>query len=145
MLKTTEDIDRILKVLLHDSIYSLMCEDNGPDKSDFELKIRDELFFMDDMDRCCFIAYPFTSQICWVHAHIIDKYRDQKYNLANQFFEGMKNYTISRKIMSSIPVIYKNIIVFSEKLGFTYHSCHRECYLKNGELHDCVIMIKDLY
>lgn len=145
MLEPVFDEQRILGVLLDDSIYPLIHEDTGPSKEGFVFKVKNELFFMDEDNRCCFIVYPYTSHIYWMHAHILEDHRKDKYELAERFFEGVKNYTKARKLMASIPKLWKNIIIYSEKNGFNAHSEHKKCYLKNGELHDTVIMTKDLY
>lgn len=145
MLSPVFDEDRIKSVILHDSVYPLIHEDTGPSKEDFVFKVKNELFFMDENNQCCFIVYPFTSHIFWMHAHILGEHRKDKYELAERFFEGVKKYTKARKLMASVPKLWKNIIVYSIKNGFEPHSEHKNCYLKYGDLHDVVIMIKDLY
>jgi len=138
------DQDRILKVLLDDSVYPLMGEDGMPNKEDFVFKTKDEVFFMDDDDRACFIVYPFTSQIFWMHAHILKHHRKDKYEIANMFFDAVRKYTKATKLMASVPELYKNIIAYSKNNDFKKVATIEKCYMKNGDLHDTVLMLKEL-
>lgn len=77
-----------------------------------------------------------------IHAQILPEFRDCAKESARKVLQWVLDYSPDKyqKLIATIPVIYPNVIKFTENAGFQREGVNRLSYRKHGELHDQVML-----
>ena len=132
-------IDRMeaSKVLFDPDIYDRATDDHSPPMHDFEMPDIEYMGGYVDGDLASLnIEHPFQDGTK-IHFNVLKPYRWAARELLDLTLEG-----INPPIYAEIPECFKSTINFAKNAGFKVMRVKQRAYLKNGELHDRYLMVR---
>ena len=143
IVERTLDVGEILSVLTNKEIFNVISED---DSSVDDLKvdvIKDYwLRIVDGHVLIGVVNFKPTTKRCYEgHIHILPQFRKTSSlqagdGIANWLTKNLSGYTIHTKT----PSCYPNVQAFLKRFQFESTGRFKGSWLKNGELHDLIIM-----
>lgn len=145
----TDDIDLINSVINHPDIFKMLVDDGT---KEIPIPFHPNIYYLaplitvpndgafDETPVGCMLFTPINS-ITWnPHIGIFPKYRGLGTQAMNLGVEWMFKNTPCRKIVAHPPVYNKPMIRVFEKCNFTYEGRSTKSVLRDGLLHDRLLM-----
>jgi len=86
------------------------------------------------------LCHPINNTTCMVHINIKREYRQRLGKQGGKLFlEYIVKKTDFQKVNAEVPVIYKNVAKFTEKMGFKIEGLNKKSINKNNTLHDQIM------
>ena len=141
IIERTRDIDLINTIMFDDDIFDTVSEDGTTkDRQRFDVYNEYWLKVLVNGELIGLYNLHHTNQSTLeAHVHILKKFRtdysaDSILKIYKWLVENCGSEVV--KFISSIPVIYPNVLMFCLSNGFTHEGVNRSSYLKNGVVHD---------
>jgi hypothetical protein len=85
-----------------------------------------------------------NSIVLIIHINIMKKHRANAFEIGNGLLRHLEKTCHKRfvKINAKIPVIFPDVVKYAEKNGFEKEGIDRMSYIKNGVVHDRVMLGK---
>lgn len=139
-IERTFNVDLIRAVVTEPRMWETVAEDNQ-EPTNYVPEVESEcwLHVKDNMETIGLFQFKALNAITLeVHPYILPEYRGKIANEAGrmhlQWFAD--NATRYKKLVGSIPTIYKNVKLYTLMLGYREEGINKSSYLKNGEVHD---------
>lgn len=133
----------IKRVLTVPALWNVITEDNSVAREDYEPLITDDMYYLliarGKEVIGMFVVHPLTATVCVGHANILPKYwgeREQNAAIGKAAIQWVWDNTEFHKIVTTVPVIYKHVLAYTQRIGMKREGMMRKSHLKRGELHD---------
>lgn len=138
-----EDIEAVERVFKNPEIYERISDDGSPDLVDFDIKPlleHESFYFLSPHPNMVFQYTPLNSIMYEIHVNVLKESRDMALELGLKTISYMFNETNCEKLVANIPDLFKDVIGFSFKGGFTREGLLSKAYKKNDILYDIHVM-----
>jgi hypothetical protein len=133
IVKPTENIEDIKRVLCNPSIYDTITDDNSPNIKDFEPPINDEYLYIGGYVENKIIGVMIYHEYLdgnKCHVQVLPEHRKEH---AKEFGEQSLKHRGTRPLYAEIPDLYKNVLDFALLNDFKVIKRIDSGFIKNGE------------
>lgn len=141
--KRTENVNLIESVLFESEMFLRITED-GQLIDDINIEIASHhlwlaLYYKNTL---CGIGWihPLSIATGQVHIHVLQNQRHHAVQCGIMMLDAMLNLTNHEKFNAEIPVVYPDVIKFTEKMGFKQEGVNRSSIYKDGQLVDQIYL-----
>ena len=141
----SEDWELIKKIVTHPRVYPAVSDDFSPPASEWEpIKHQDAWYVIarDGEDVLGLWALFPDSRICWkVHTCLLPKSYGERARVAVRGFSAwVWANTPCLRVITDVPDYNRLAMNFALEAGLTEFGVNRKAYMKNGKLHDLVML-----
>lgn len=138
------DNPRVIKrILTIPALWEVITEDNSLPAEEYEPLIHDQVIYLlikqGKKVLGLFVVHAMTGTVVIGHANILPAYwgnREMNKAIGEAAIQWVWDNTDFRKIITTVPVIYKHVLAYTQRIGMKREGIMRDSYLKNGQLHD---------
>ena len=144
-MERTYDRDMITDIMTVPAIWDTVAEDDQ-DPADFVADTDKECWLritnQNDEIIGVFNLHPMNSATLEIHAQVLPEHRREHSQDAGRAVLGWiyENAPEYKKLVAWVPDFYVNVLKYVSGFGFVIEGCNRKSYLKNGELHDLMLL-----
>lgn len=143
----THNSTLVRTILTVPALWDVIAEDNTPAVEDFDPVMHDQVYYLvatrGKKVLGLFVVHAMNTTIGMGHANILPKYwgeREQNKALGKAAIQWIWDNTEFKKIVTTVPVMYKQVLAYTQRIGMKREGVMRKGHLKNGELHDMYYM-----
>lgn len=135
---------RIIKrILTVPDLWELITEDDSPSPEEYEPIVHDSMYYLlarkGNKVIGLFVVHPLTTTLAIGHVNILpSQWGNRKQNklIGEKAIQWIWDNTEIDKIVATVPVIYKKVLAYTQRIGMKREGICRKSYKKHGELHD---------
>lgn len=142
-LVRTDNADLVRKILTVPKLYDVITEDNSPPRDEFQPIMHPDVIYLlavrDKKVLGVFVVHPLNRTVAVGHANFLPNQwgeREQNKQIGQAALQWVWDNTEYQKIVTTVPVIYKHVLAYTQRIGMKREGMMRKSHLKHGELHD---------
>ena len=139
----TEDVSLIESVLFDSEMFSRISED-GQLIDDINIEISSNHLWVALYHNEILLGigwiHPLSIATGMIHIHVSKQHRSHSYQCGMMMLDAMLSLTQHNKFNAEIPIIYRDVIKFTQKMGFQIEGTNRQSVYKNGQLVDQIYL-----
>lgn len=143
-LDRSKDYDLIQAIIQDPRIYDRLSDDGSPKREDFRPIESDQLIYLmvrDDRPLGLFMFVPQNAICIEVHTCLLpESWGSKAKEAGKRAGEWIFTNTPFRRIVTNVPRYNRLALRFAEQCGMTTFGVNPKSYLKNGELHDQIML-----
>ena len=137
MIERTEDVDFIRSVITHPRIWPWVSED-GQQPEDYEPLIHPLVHYLRSGDDGVVEFRAMGVAIYQGHVAMLPGVRSDDF--ARAAVQWMWDNTSAQKLYCQVPARNRHAVAYVRRAGFAPEGRLTDAYLKNGKLHDLIVM-----
>jgi RimJ/RimL family protein N-acetyltransferase len=141
IVERTYDVQLIESICFNPVIWETITEDDCTD-ADFDIDLNECWLKVTDKEVIgLYNLHPINGITLQIHPMILPEYRGEKaYRSGVQVLKWVIENTDYQKVFCYIPTLYRNVILFALRCGMVKEGINRRSWLKNGKIHDMVML-----
>lgn len=139
-LEVAQSPREAMPVLCNPDIYEVISCDGAPPIAEYEPE-EGPIYLLGKVNNetiGVMVLHQFGGFDWWVHFQVLPQFRKEwakkfGYQALRFAFRELEN---CKKLNAQIPIIYTNVVLFSQTFGFRFEGVNRQSYYKNGKCYD---------
>lgn len=139
----THNSDVVRRILTVPALYDVVMDDTAPAPEDYEPFMHETIYHLlavrGNKVLALFVIHPMNNTVAVMHANVLPKFwgeREQNAAIGKAVIQWVWDNTEFHKIVATVPVIYKKVLGYAQRIGMQREGIMRKSYMKDGELHD---------
>jgi len=144
VIERTTDAEYIKSCVTHPKIWEHSTDDGGLKRDEYTPIIADAVYWLKPIENNIsygvFFLHPHNFICFEAHTCLLPDIWGRSVECGLSGIEWMFSNTSCQRIITSVPSYNKLALRFAEKCGFKQYGVNPQSYLKNGKLHDLIML-----
>lgn len=139
----TENANVVRRILTVPELYEVITEDGAVPREEYQPFMHPDVYYLvaarDKKVLGMFAVHALTTTVAIGHANFLPSQwgnREQNKAIGKAAIQWVWDNTDFKKIVTTVPVMYKHVLAYTQRIGMKREGIMRKGVLKNGELHD---------
>lgn len=137
MIERTEDVEFLRSIFTHPRVWPWVSED-GQRPQDYQPLIHPAVHYLRNGDAGVISFRPLNSVLYECHVAMLPGVRSDAF--AQAAASWMWAHTPAQKLIVNVPSCNRAAVAYARRAGFTQEGRITRAFLRNGQLHDIVVM-----